>query len=85
MKIKLEVILDLENKTFGVKSDDLKIEHSGSSYLRLVSREKNLYGTAGGWIPEDAFELQKKNDDNMWLHIALGKSANGWVAKEENE
>jgi hypothetical protein len=79
MKIKLEVTMDLDAKTFDIRSDDINIEHSGSCYLRMASREKNLYGTIGGWIPEKAFEVQQEHKDGMWLHIALGKPANGWT------
>jgi hypothetical protein len=50
MKYKFEVTYDADTKEYRVDSSDIKLVHSGSSYLRIIEDEVQI-GTIGGFCP----------------------------------
>jgi hypothetical protein len=71
MKIKFEVIFDTETKLFHVESNDVKISHSGSSYLRING--ENIYGTIGTPCPGPFIKDNYSCEDNLHLCFNIQK------------
>jgi hypothetical protein len=65
MKVRFEIEYDTDSKSFTVEkhSDDIKIYHSGSSYLRIWDGV-SLYGTLS--TPSDIDETEKKMFQSLY-------------------
>lgn len=74
MKIKFEVTYDSDTG-FLVESNDVRLRHSGSSYLRikpLVKKEPDYqWGTIGGYCPGGEEMAKKVWDDCKYDHLSF--------------